>query len=154
MADMYDVNAYLGADFTYQAYSQPPPPAPIVPVVAGDINIVTTINGATGPINFSSPDGYAFSGGVGGNVVMTVSNPTLARAALGAAASGINNDITQLLGASQVDVSSHYEVNGTQVITSQQPAIANPAGGTTIDVEARAQLILLLNAARAHGLIA
>jgi hypothetical protein len=36
----------------------------------------------------------------------------------------------------------------------QQPAIANIAGGTTVDVEARAAVGAILSALRAHGLIA
>ncbi len=94
MATEYDSNLQLSADFTAQQYS---PPVPALPtnIITGDVNIVTTINGATGPINFQSPDGYSFSGSVGGVVTMTVSNPATARAALGAAKSGVNSDLTQ-----------------------------------------------------------
>lgn len=139
----------------YQQYAPPPPESIPPPIVEGGSTIVTTINGAGGPnINFTSAIGFAFTGGTGGDVVMTVSNAALARSSIGAAASGINTDITQLNGASQVDVSGVYKVDGMQVVKEQQPAIADPSGGTTIDTEARAQLILLLNAARAHGLIA
>lgn len=45
------------------------------------------------------------------------------------------------------------EVNGKTVLADRQAAIANPVGGSTIDVQARATLMALLNAARAHGLI-
>ncbi len=149
MADIYDYNSYLGSDFTYQAYSQPPPPAPVPVINTGTVNIVTTINGATGPINFSSPDGYSFTGGVGGNVVMTVSNPVTARAALGAAASGVNTDISQLNGASQVDVSGEYKVSGTQVVSAQGAAVADATGAGDVV----AQLNTLLARLRVHGLI-
>lgn len=139
----------------YQSYSQPPPVTIIPTVVTGNTTIVTTINGAGGPnINFTSSIGFAFTGAPGGDVVMSVSNPVLVRSSIGAAASGINTDITQLNGASQVDVSGVYKVDGIQVLKEQQPAVANPTGGVTIDAEARAQLIQLLNAARAHGWIA
>lgn len=154
MADIYGQNAQLDNDFTYLQNSQPPP-ALIQPVVEGGNTVVTTINGASGPnINLESSIGFSFTGGAGGNINMTVSNAALVRTSIGAAASGINTDITQLNGASQVDVSGSYKVDGTQVVKEQQTAIANPTGGATIDAEARAQLILLLDAARAHGLIA
>jgi hypothetical protein len=45
-------------------------------------------------------------------------------------------------------------VAGEQVEGPQQPAIGDPAGGATIDVEARAAIAALLAAARSHGLIA
>jgi hypothetical protein len=45
-------------------------------------------------------------------------------------------------------------VAGEQVVGPQQPAIGDPAGGATIDVEARAAIAALLAAARSHGLIA
>ena len=38
--------------------------------------------------------------------------------------------------------------------TAPRPAIADPAGGTTVDAEARAGLAAVLGAMRAHGLIA
>jgi hypothetical protein len=45
-------------------------------------------------------------------------------------------------------------VGGVRVIGGQQPAIADPAGGTTIDDEARAAISALFAALRSHGLIA
>lgn len=47
-----------------------------------------------------------------------------------------------------------FSVAGEQVVGAQQAAIGDPAGGATIDAEARAALAALLAAARAHGLIA
>lgn len=62
------------------------------------ITAVTNINGASGPnISFTSPDGFSFSP-AGNNVVFSVSNASLARAALGAAKSGVNADITSFTG--------------------------------------------------------
>lgn len=161
MADL-DQNLQLDSQYLYDTYASATAP-PIIPQAIVDpasLTIVTTINGgaggqATGPsVTFGSNwNGVNFVASAG-NVNIEITNATTARAALGAAASGVNTDITQLNGASQVDVSGEYKVNGTQVITDQQPAIADPTGGVTIDAEARAQLILLLNAARAHGLIA
>ena len=45
-------------------------------------------------------------------------------------------------------------VAGTQVVGTQQSAIADPSSGATVDSEARATLSELLAAIRAHGLIA
>lgn len=39
------------------------------------------------------------------------------------------------------------------VIENQQAAISNPAGGATVDAEARTAIIAILDAMRAHGLI-
>ncbi len=48
-----------------------------------------------------------------------------------------------------------YRDGGWDVVLGpQQPAIANIAGGTTVDVEARAAVGAILSALRAHGLIA
>ena len=44
-------------------------------------------------------------------------------------------------------------IDGDPVVGSRQSAIADPAGGTTIDTQARVALVALLDAARAHGLI-
>lgn len=138
--------------------------------ISGDTTIVTTINGggggqATGPT-------VTFTGGTtgmnfvaSGNTIslegtLVVANggtgaitPAGARTNLEAAKSGVNTDITELNGASQVDVSSHYEVGGVQVVESQQPAIPDAAGGATVDAEARAAINALLAALRIHGLI-
>jgi hypothetical protein len=45
-------------------------------------------------------------------------------------------------------------VNGLQVIGARRPAIANPAAGSVVDVEARTAIAALLDALRQHGLIA
>jgi Protein of unknown function (DUF2793) len=47
-----------------------------------------------------------------------------------------------------------YAVNGAQVVGVQRPAIAGPTGGTVIDAQARITLTSILDALRAHGLIA
>jgi len=44
-------------------------------------------------------------------------------------------------------------IGGAQVVGARQPAIADPAGGATIDAEARAAITALLAAQRNHGLI-
>lgn len=45
-------------------------------------------------------------------------------------------------------------VDGVPVIGARQPAISSPAGGATIDAEARETVAAMLAAMRAHGLIA
>ncbi len=45
------------------------------------------------------------------------------------------------------------EIGGDQVVGARQAAIADAAGGATVDAEARAALNALLAACRAHGLI-
>jgi hypothetical protein len=45
-------------------------------------------------------------------------------------------------------------IGGDQVVASRQSAIADPAGGATIDAESRTTLSAILGALRAHGLIA
>ena len=44
-------------------------------------------------------------------------------------------------------------LGGDAMLTSRQPAIAAPSGGTTVDAQARTALDLILSALRAHGLI-
>lgn len=154
MADIGDANLQLDSQFTEQEYQFQAPSIISQTFVGDSTTIITTINGAGGPnINFTSAIGFAFSGGGGGTVSMTVSDAALVRSSIGAAASGVNTDITQLNGASQVDVSSRYEVAGTQVVGAQQAAIPDAAGGVTVDTEARAALNTLLAELRTHGLI-
>lgn len=119
--------------------------------IEGGAAPVFTINGASGPsVDFNGgTTGYGFTG-----TTLTVANAATVRTSISAAKSGVNTDITELNGASQVDVSSRYEVAGTQVVGAQEPAIPDAAGGITVDTEARAALNALLAAARAHGLIA
>jgi hypothetical protein len=49
---------------------------------------------------------------------------------------------------------TRLNIAGIQVIGSQLAAIPDPTGGSEIDGEARATLVLVLNALRTHGLIA
>lgn len=151
--DMFNIDTDPPSQYTQYDVPQPPfiPPT----IIGENTTIVTTINGASGPnVNFTSTIGYEFTGNAGGGVVMSVSDATLARTSIGAAGAGVNTDITELNGASQVDVSSDYKVNGTQVVTDQQAAIPNAAGGVTVDTEARAAINALLAVLRVHGLIA
>ena len=52
-----------------------------------------------------------------------------------------------------IDSVNGYKVNGTQVVTSQQPAVTPPSGGTVIDVQARAAISTLISRSQTHGLI-
>ncbi len=55
---------------------------------------------------------------------------------------------------SGIVAASAVEVGGVQVVGAQGAAIADPAGGATVDTEARAAVSALLGSLRAHGLIA
>jgi hypothetical protein len=153
-------NVELQPQQIYYNYAVILPPSTTNPaVISGDTTIITTINGggggqATGPaITLGSNwNGVNFVASAG-SVNLDILNAANARADLGAAASGVNTDITELNGASQVDVSSDYKVNGVQVVTDQQAAIPDAAGGVVVDVEARAALNTLLAELRVHGLI-
>lgn len=48
----------------------------------------------------------------------------------------------------------HLLVGGVPVVGAQQSAIADPAGGTMADAEARGAISAILEALRSHGLIA
>ena len=101
MAEIGNENLPLVADFTYQQYKPPLTTPLVLPTITGDTTVVTTINGggggqATGPAitlgsNWSGINFIASSG----NVNIEITNAANARAALGAAASGVNADITQ-----------------------------------------------------------
>lgn len=58
------------------------------------------------------------------------------------------------LDAAKFVLGSGLVVSGNQVVGAQQGAIADPAGGGTVDAEARLAVQLILGALRAHGLIA
>lgn len=53
-----------------------------------------------------------------------------------------------------INTAAVYKVDGTQVITNQQPAIAAPTGGSTIDTQSRAAINQLILTLQTHGLIA
>lgn len=52
-----------------------------------------------------------------------------------------------------INTADFFKVDGTKVVGNQGAAIANPAGGATIDAEARTAIGLILAALRTHGLI-
>jgi hypothetical protein len=49
---------------------------------------------------------------------------------------------------------ARLELSGSQVVGARLTAVANPAGGAVVDVEARAALVAILGRLRSHGLIA
>ena len=49
---------------------------------------------------------------------------------------------------------SSIQIDGQQVVGSREAAIESPAGGSVVDVEARAAVNAILNTLRQHGLIA
>lgn len=49
---------------------------------------------------------------------------------------------------------SQLSVGGTKVVGAQQAAIADPTGGSVVDVQGRSAVAAMLAALRAHGLIA
>ena len=68
-----------------------------------------------------------------------------------------SSGLTAVYGASGWEVgalrASQLVVDGMQVVGPQAAAIADPAGGTSIDAEARAAISEMLAALRQHGLI-
>lgn len=92
MADQ-DNNLQLNSDFTDSEYGGRSQQVFAPAQLPGTITI-TSINGATGPtVNFDgSGIGFSFSP-AGSSIVLSVSNATTARGALGAAKSGANADI-------------------------------------------------------------
>ncbi len=78
MADIGDANLQMDAQFTEQEYQFQAPSIISQTFVGDSATIVTTVNGASGPnINLVSSIGYAFTGGAGGNVNMTVSDAAI-----------------------------------------------------------------------------
>lgn len=61
---------------------------------------------------------------------------------------------TKLLVHAPVETDASFKVAGNQVVGARQGAVVDPAGGVTVDAQARAQLSALIAACRAHGLIA
>jgi hypothetical protein len=119
-----------------------PPPAPFV----GQSWIVGTApNGAwAGQANALAgwtPGGWRFITPQDGFVAYSVADNQVARFVGGAWALGHEN-------------AKLYKVDGQTVVKAQQPAIANPLGGTMIDAECRIALSAILQMLRDHGLIA
>jgi hypothetical protein len=65
----------------------------------------------------------------------------------------VANGIPSLDGSKRA-VAAGLVVDGVPVVGSQKTAVADPAGGGVIDVQARAAVMAILARLRAHGLIA
>lgn len=98
---VYDNNILLDSEITYQQYQPPVITQTDITNITGDVTIITTINGggggqATGPTitlgsNWSGVNFIAS----GSNLNIEITNAANARAALSAAKSGVNSDLTQ-----------------------------------------------------------
>lgn len=116
----------------------------------------SVIIGGTGSyLNQQGPSarGYAFNGISGYNqdlIIRTRGGGTSCQIWQRADATviGTVNDSGPNLAAGNV-----YSVNGTQVVTSRQAAVTAPAGGATIDTQARTAINDIIARLVAHGLI-
>ena len=145
-------NPDLESSQIYYNWAVPlPPVAPVTNITGDGSTVVININGASGPsITISGGStGYEFNTS-GSTISLAVDNAATVRSSISAAKSGVNTDITELNGASQVDVSARYEVAGTQVVQAQGAAVPDATGAGDVV----AQLNTLLARLRAHGLIA
>jgi hypothetical protein len=52
-----------------------------------------------------------------------------------------------------IETALKLKIAGNQIVGARQAAIPTPAGGTIVDVEARAAVTLILGSLRSHGLI-
>jgi len=64
MATIYDSNLQLDSDYTYATYAQPVATTTVTTNIAGDVTIITTINGNSG--SGASGPAITFSGGTTG----------------------------------------------------------------------------------------
>lgn len=140
MANEFD-NPDLSPAQTYYNWSVAIPPASVTNVFQGTVTtVINTINGRGGS-NITldgGTTGFSF-GGTGATFSLTgtlvvanggtgAATAAGARTNLGAAASGVNTDITQLNGTSQVDVSGTYKVGGVQVLAARNTGWTAPTG--------------------------
>lgn len=54
----------------------------------------------------------------------------------------------------KIDSAGQYYIQGNRILTTQQPFIADPTGGATVDAEARTSINAILDLLAAHGLMA
>jgi flagellin-like hook-associated protein FlgL len=166
MAEL-DYNLQLNADYTTQEYS-PPPPGSITQVtnISGDTTIINTINGGGG--GRASGSVVTFTGGVtgydfdasGNTVTLIVTNAATVRSAIGAAASGVNADITQFTGLTgntgfnawtgTPDQASHATYSGTASVGYVQ---AELQGVMDAVQQATGLIMALLTALLANGVV-
>lgn len=70
------------------------------------------------------------------------------------AAKNINITATITSASGDINTQGVYKVDGTQVVTNQQPAITPPTGGSVVDVQAREAINQIISTLQTHGLIA
>ena len=70
-----------------------------------------------------------------------------------AATTAVNITTPTINASADINAVGVYKVDGTQVIGAQQPTIADPTGGSTVDAEARTAIISILTAMKTHGII-
>lgn len=68
----------------------------------------------------------------------------------GAGSGGLSVDNSNRL---MISATGGVKLNGTRILGDQQPAVADPVGGSVVDTECRAALIALADRIRNHGLI-
>ena len=73
---------------------------------------------------------------------------------LGFKAGATTNTVTGDINCNKSINAISYKVGNIKVVGSQQSTIANPTGGTVIDVQARATIASIITALKNHGLIA
>lgn len=172
------ISQNLDADstFTFEQFGQEPAAEALPVVLPTGTIFVSSINGINGSITFSGGSTGLTFGAAGATVTLAgtlavanggtgATTAAGARTSLGAAASGVNTDISQLNGASQVDVSTSFKKSGVKVVGAQGASVADVASADATDLataltlanETKAQLNTLLarlRAATGHGLIA
>jgi phage gp45-like len=69
------------------------------------------------------------------------------------AAKNVNITAATTSASGDINTQGVYKVDGVQVVTTQQPAIIAPTGGSTVDAQARTAINSLITTLQTHGLI-
>lgn len=89
-------------------------------------------------------------GDVYGDTKLHAGKSVLFGSSNGGGSGGLSIDNSNRL---QIDATGGVKLNGTRILGDQQPAVADPVGGSVVDTECRAALIALADRIRNHGLI-
>jgi Protein of unknown function (DUF2793) len=121
-----------------------PATIPVSPVIGQSWIIGASPTGAwagqSGKLATWTSGGWRFVAPIEGMRVWSVTDSAFARSETGLWTLGIETALK-------------LKIAGNQIVGARQAAIPTPAGGTIVDVEARAALALILSALRGHGLI-